>query len=252
MKKSLFVLLIIAGVGVWFYSNSKPKDNTHDSLVDHDHGHSHKQIQNVTPISPPKISGEAKTPIKYEKPKKIKEKPSNEENSLSSLAEVLTIFGNSPIGYEPLVDQLRDWDLEPVVAKDTNQYTGTMAVIRTKSTLPGTRYFHAQYFSDENGENHLQHMSFEFRPGDGAFQKAKDYVVKKFKLKSKPAMDKPDFASWNIPNGYLVWVKVMGPEDLKDDPFNAYTIKDKGTIRVAMELEIHDGPSSHDADAHKD
>ena len=31
----------------------------------------------------------------------------------------------------------------------------------------------------------------------------------------------------------------MNLEDLKDDPFNAYTQNDVGTIRMAIEMEIH-------------
>ncbi|NJL71061.1 MAG: hypothetical protein HC888_05310 [Candidatus Competibacteraceae bacterium] len=38
---------------------------------------------------------------------------------------------------------------------------------------------------------------------------------------------------------YIVWVKKMAKDDLQDDPFNSYTSADSGTVRVAVELEIH-------------
>lgn len=169
-----------------------------------------------------------------------KEKPDTEQKSLENLAEIIAIYAGSQNGYQTLIDQLKAWELKPTVARDENPHTGSMTIIRTKNTLPGTRYFHAQYFSDENNEDHLQHMSFEFRPGPDAFSKAIDSVSRQLKIKNEPSMKKDDFISWNQDNGYVVWIKKMNQEDMKDDPFNAYTKDDVGTIRVAIELEIHD------------
>ncbi len=249
MKKIFFVLLLIAGVGIWFYLNNNqvPVSENNDEQPET------TTQPTQTPQNNPKAMATATKAIPkqiIQKPTKIKETPKSEDMALDAFAEVLSIYNKSPINYEPLLEQLENWQLGPKIAKDSNPYTGTMAVIRTNKTLPGTRYFHAQYFSDENGENHLQHMSFEFRPGPNAFNNAIERVRKQFSLSAEPNYRREDFVSWNLPNGYIIWIKKMGKEDLKDDPYNAYTIEDNGTIRVAMELEIHDGPSGHSADEH--
>jgi hypothetical protein len=252
VKKIFLVLLLTAGVGIWYYlSNNQVPVSEQDDL---DTDNQVQQTQTTQTKDPKAITpvGKALPKQIIQKPAKIAKKPDSEETALDGFAEVLSIYNKSPISYEPLLEQLENWGLAPKIAKDSNEYTGTMAVIRTGNTLPGTRYFHAQYFSDENGENHLQHMSFEFRPGPDAFNQAIKKVRQRFSLPEKPNYQKGDFVSWNLDNGYIVWVKKMGAEDLKDDPFNAYTIEDTGTIRVAMEIEIHDGPSSHSADDHHD
>lgn len=253
MKKIFFVLLLIAGIGIWFYIKGDQVPVSHDDESDHDHSHKTTTSQ---PVTKSKTATKIKSKLKpaqpgkkYEKPKKIEETPDTEEKALAGFAEVLKEFKESPVDYEPLVEQLREWQLVPKIAKDANPYTGEMAIIRTNKTLPGTRYFHAQYFSDENGENHLQHMSFEYRPGPNAFNKAIESVSAKFGLPATPQYQKNDFASWNLDNGYIVWIKKMGPNDLEGDPFNAYAKDDVGTIRVAVELEIHGGPG-HDESEH--
>ena len=53
-------------------------------------------------------------------------------------------------------------------------------------------------------------------------------------------MQTPDFVKWDLDEHRIIWVKKMGAEDLRDDPFNAYTAADIHTIRVAVEPEIHD------------
>lgn len=255
MKKIFFALLLIAGIGIWFYmNNDQIPVSQDDDHHDHDHSSKISKSTNIKSAKPVTVSDsgnkDKKAPAKkYEKPKKLEDKPETEEQALAGFAEVLSSFKDSPIDYEPLVEQLNQWQLVPKVAKNSNPYTGEMAIIRTDKTLPGTRYFHAQYFSDENGENHLQHMSFEFRPGPAAFNQAIKTVSEKFGLKGKPQYQKNDFASWNTDNGYIIWIKKMGPNDLEGDPFNAYSKDDVGTIRVAVELEIHEGPG-HDESEH--
>ena len=56
---------------------------------------------------------------------------------------------------------------------------------------------------------------------------------------SSAAVEKPDYHLWNLPNGYILWVKKLDSSDLLDNPFNAYSSADIGTIRVAVEQEIH-------------
>jgi hypothetical protein len=170
--------------------------------------------------------------------------------SLVDYAGLITEFGKKNVRVSDIVNRLEGLGLTPVVAKSSNESTGSMYTVRTKNSLPGARYFHAQLFTDENGNQFMQHMSFEYRPGEGAFAQGVATAIREFGLSKEPAVAKNGFYSWNTDDGYVIWVKQMTAEDLKDDPFNAYTKKDIGTIRIAKEIEIHgQGESdSHDHD----
>ena len=183
-------------------------------------------------------------------PESLKVKPTNERESLTSLSQSLVEFTKPGRKYQHLVKVIDNWKLGSKVGIDKNDYTGSMTVVRTREALPGTRYLHAQYFTNDAGEQVLQHLSFEYRPGPHAMGDVVNQVKTLFAVTKKPTMEKADFISWNKDDGYTVWVKQMGEEDIKDDPFNAYTKQDVGTIRVAIELEIHgqggDGHGNHE------
>ncbi len=55
-----------------------------------------------------------------------------------------------------------------------------------------------------------------------------------------------DYVLWKTGNGRIVYVQKMALKDLKDNPFNAYTKDDVGTIKVAVELDIHDAGHNHE------
>lgn len=183
-------------------------------------------------------------------PESLKVKPTNETESLTSLSQSLVEFTKPGRKYQHLVKVIDNWKLGSKVGVDKNDYTGSMTVVRTREALPGTRYLHAQYFTDEEGEQVLQHLSFEYRPGPHAMTDVVNQVKTLFNVSQKPTMEKKDFISWNKDDGYTVWIKQMGEDDIKDDPFNAYTKQDIGTIRVAIELEIH-GQESDDHGNHR-
>ncbi|MCR9205610.1 MAG: hypothetical protein NXH75_13585, partial [Halobacteriovoraceae bacterium] len=94
----------------------------------------------------------------------------------------------------------------------------------------------------------LQHYSIDYRPGPDAFDRTKEMVQSLYNVKDgKPSKD-GTFISYKLSDGYILWVKKMGKEDLKDDPFNAYEEGDVGTIRMAIEMEIHE--EGHEDDVH--
>lgn len=162
-----------------------------------------------------------------------------ELRSLQDMTKTLFVATQTPRKMNELIEFLRTSRQEPVVTTDSNADTGRMTIIRTKAPFPGTRYFHAQYFSDEGGQPFVQHMSFEYRPGAKAFDEARSAVKKSFPQLGKPTFQNRDFVQWSVGEGYVVWIKRMGRRDLEDDPFNAYTPNDIGTIRVAIELDIN-------------
>lgn len=125
---------------------------------------------------------------------------------------------------------------EPFMAKSGNADTGDLTIVRTKNPLPGTRYFHAQYFTAENGSKFLQHISFEFKPGSTSFEEA---TARQKELLGPPNEQRGRFMKWNLPDRRILWVAEPSLEQLLDDPFNAHTREDLGTVVIAVEQEIH-------------
>ena len=169
-------------------------------------------------------------------------------DELASLAKMtLTLFNftQAESRLQDLLQFLEGSGQKPVVVNNSNADTGEMAIVRTASPLPGTRYFHAQYFSDAGEKGFVQHMSFELKSGPGAMTSAEVAVQNNFPNLPNPRRRTADYVQWDLPNGQILWIKKLATNDLKDNPFNAYTAGDLGTIRVAVELEIHDDQASH-------
>jgi hypothetical protein len=225
-KISLIVFLLLSlSIGFWKYKGaSQFADASIDSSTDF--------TSQSTPTSE-KIESQtsaivARNPI-------LK----TEKASLEDMSRTLFQFTQPESRLSDLVQYLESSQQQPIVAQNSNPDTGDMVIVRTRNPLPGTRYFHAQYFADENQKGFVQHMSFEFKPGASAMTDAVDAVHKAFPDLPAPKTQNKDFIQWDIPGGYILWVKKMGTDDMQDDPFNAYTEDDIGTVRVAMELEIH-------------
>ena len=162
-----------------------------------------------------------------------------ELKSLTEMTDTLSEYSQGKMHLVDLVSELERTQQAPVVTRDANAYTGEMAIVRTKNPLPGTRYFHAQYFADEHNEPFVQHMSFEFKPGPSAMADALDAVKKSFPQLGSPTETSGDFVEWAVDEHHILWVKKMAQDDLKENPFNAYSSNDIGTIRVAYETEPH-------------
>ncbi len=160
--------------------------------------------------------------------------------SLESMTATLSTFSRPEVGLSDLTAFLSSTTQKPLVAKQSNPDTGEMSIVRTDNPLLGTRYFHAQYFKDESDQTFLQHMSFEFKPGESAMAEAVAAVRKAFpSLTNPPLVNSPSFVKWALDEKYIVWIKKLEAADLRDNPFNAYTSNDVGTVRVAVEAEIH-------------
>ena len=164
----------------------------------------------------------------------------NEKKSLLILASFINDASSGDLKMDTLVEDLKNLKLKPIVMKNNNEYTGSLDIIRTKTALPGTRYLHAQYFEGENTTSFLQHLSFEFKGGDNAFEMVKQSIKMQMKLTSPPIEESKTYISWRV-GEKIVWIKVLSLEDIsKANPFNSYDLKnDVGTIRVTIENEIH-------------
>ncbi|WP_413291468.1 hypothetical protein [Bdellovibrio sp. HCB337] len=214
----LVVVVILAGIGAFVLGSKSPlgDDQAEDSTA--------AQIKHSAPIP----QGPAL--------------PAPEKDSLSvsvkEMTHVLAAYAGSDNKLEDLIENLKKTNQEPYMVRDTNKYTGEMIIVRTKSPLPGTRYFHAQYFQDEDKSRFPQHMSFEFRPHAEAMDQAIAAVRESFPNLGNPEQQATDFIQWDLGNGHVLWIKRLGYEDIEENPFNAYTEADLGSIRVAVELKL--------------
>lgn len=141
---------------------------------------------------------------------------------------------------------LKKMGLQPVMAKASDPDTGTLITIRTESSLPGMRYIHLQYVTDDKGVPHLQSMTGEARPGTDSMDVAKNAIHTQFGVRGAPASERADFAEWHR-DPYTAWVKQLNTEEeLVGDPFNARTVEDAGTVSIGYEINPH----MHDAEDH--
>lgn len=158
-----------------------------------------------------------------------------ELQSLKKMTDILALAIQPNAREADLLKALTDAKQEPSVAADNNPITGEMDIVRTQNPPAGTRYFHAQYFGAEKKEKFAQHLSFEFKPGPEAIKQAIAAVQASLHV-GAPEPTRENFYEWKLKDGYCAWVAPLAEKDLKNNPFNAYSPEDKGTIRVAVEI----------------
>lgn len=173
----------------------------------------------------------------------IKARPKDPTKSLQLFGENLKELISGEKDIDGLMQELESLGLEPNRVSDTNQYTGNMTIVRTGKTLPGTRYFHAQFFSDDNGGNQLQHLSFDYSGGAGEIGRVGSMLAKTMNLSTPAEVSREGYRMYRIGDSHILWAKVIDREDyndLKSDPYKAYSSDDIGkVIRIAVEQEIH-------------
>lgn len=229
MKKSGLLLIVIIAVllvlGVYFFNSAKPAGEF--------------ALQPRGPVSHKEDPSRQSPPLTPEESTKA-------QTALKQMTAVLADFTVQEKTLDELMSNLNAGMHEPFQVRDKNPDTGEMIIVRTKSPLPGTRYFHAQYFVDENNKPFAQHISFEFRQSPEAMEQAIAKVQSTFSGLGAPTEESRDFIQWELPNGYVVWVKRLDQQDIANNPFNAYNQGDIGSIRIAVELSPEgDGPHSH-------
>jgi hypothetical protein len=137
------------------------------------------------------------------------------------------------------LEQLQKLRLQPSLYQDSNPETGTLSVVRTEKPLPGTRYFHAQYFSSDQQKPFLQHMSFEIPPNKDSLRVAAQAIKDTFGPLPPAHTQTANMIAWTWKGKYTVWALKLDKESLVSDGFNAYTAQDEGTVRIAVELDVH-------------
>lgn len=238
MKKITFAFLVIIGLFLLAWG-LRPKNKNFSALPDTPHVKaqtwnktSNTQAQNgqiALPSPPHTPPPTQRVGLSHN---------SNSQYSLTTMNKILKHFALTQHRLADIIARLDALHMNPVLHRDQNPYTGTMYVLRTDSPLPGTRYFHAQYFSDEKQVPFLQHMSFDIPPQKNGFQKTIQAIKATFGKLPRPAIVKKDFIMWPWKKGYNIWIQQLNKEQVSSDPFNAYDETDIGSIKVAVELDV--------------
>ncbi len=171
------------------------------------------------------------------KPQKPKTIPLNVKN-IQLMTQTLKLAALQP-SLQVALEQLQKLRLQPSLYQDSNPETGTLSVVRTEKPFPGTRYFHAQYFSSDKQKPFLQHMSFEIPPNKDSLRVAAQAIKDTFGSLPPAHMQTPNMIAWTWKGKYTVWAMKMNKDSLVSDSFNAYTASDEGTVRIAIELDVH-------------
>lgn len=272
MKKVLIIIISLAGLILWYQGTDKPQQ-MNDEIVHEEHdtpkdGRTGKSAPHDL-SSAKKVLGKKQVSTKRKKlaakaagalqqqsgskthqhedgdwePIQMSDKefvPKNEaEKSLSVVAGLFSKNYSKPNAHKNLLNFLNQQDLAPRVATDSNPDTGTMVMIRSDRALTGTRYYHGQYFSNESNEMIMQHWSTEFKKGPDTFKRTNEFIVSNYDIKGKKTNLGGEHITYKLDNNYILWVKVMNKEDLKDDLYNAYEDSDIGTVKFTIEKDIH-------------
>jgi len=237
MKKTIATFILLGIVVIYFMYDNNDVANEENLKPEVSNTKSNQTQASINTSGQLTTSSSAQKPLISSLPVRI-DLPTNEDESISYQTETLFRFANYDATSKDLIEELERLNLKPTQTTNSSSI-GVSKIIRTEKVLKGTRYFHAQFKGDGSGNEIMQHMSFEFKPGNDAFNKGVEILKNKFKLTDQLKINQDDFKAWPLENGYIVWVKKLSKKDLEDNPFNAYTDDDIGTVRVAVEVDIH-------------
>lgn len=177
------------------------------------------------------------------------EKPTQKisiKDNLKSTPDISVVINDilsTSLTSNELVRKLVSFGFRPDLAQDENEFTGSLKIIRLQNPPAKTRYFHAQFFSHGDGEDKLQHLSFDYVGGPENFQKISNELVANIDGVKDLSVSKEGYKLYHIARDYVLWMKLFTRDDyekLKNDPYKVYKTSDIGQlIRVAVEEEIH-------------
>ncbi len=250
-KKVIIAAVVLLGATAFFLLRDTKTVNIETSHSQHE-SHEHDS-DDISTVDIEKSDSHSHSPVqlnkavdgKIEKAKFTAESP-EEENMHKINLKLKEVF-NQRENPQELITFFEEEKLAPEMSVDTNESTGTMKMIRTRKSMPGARYFHAQYMGDDPEHTFLQHFSYEYIPGPNSLQKVIQSAEGTFPLANKKIHRDGDFITYDIGDDgqYELSIEKATWESLKDDPYNAHTKEDIGTIITRIELKIHDDGDDH-------
>lgn len=238
-------LIGILALILWMNSNQKQPEMSSENQPPPTHLHE-------TETTPPRQSGRIVTKtlsdgstadfLAYQDAsgKELEQKLTVQERNFATLTKALLDFSDAKKSKEDFITFLQSLGLAPIIAEDKQKSIEDLTIIRTRNSLPGVRYIHAQYEGDE--KQTLQHFSFEIPNKGNTLEGAVDLVRKVLPLGERATNTDPRIAVFRLSH-HVLYLKELTAEDMLGDPFNAYEPTDAGNIRVAIEREIHEHQS---------
>jgi hypothetical protein len=257
-KKSLFFGILVIGFSVYFFFTpssqvgEESSTRIEEAKMNKKDKKTKKKVYSIAIKDQLPKADQPHQDATSDKKEAIEKKefvPKNEEEaSLHKINVKFVEVFNKREDPKELLTFFEEQNLAPEMMVDENKYTGSMLMIRTKNTLPGTRYYHAQYMGDTKENTALQHLSYEFRPGEKSLETQIQAVEATYPVSNKKVFRDGDFITYDLGEDglYELSIEKTKWENLKDHPFNAYTKEDIGTIVTRIELKIHNEGSEED------
>lgn len=255
MKKTLLGAILLSAIAVVvFLLNNSPKveRNKVESSTQ-------TEVEITEKLSEPKHTDQSKkkSTSKVKVPFQNEEEThSNEEESsnlsatqkkyLKSLNSLNSGFAKAfKYRKEPneLIHFLEEQGLSPKINKKSNSFLGVTWEIRTNKSLPGTRYYNAQYDGDDEDHLFLKYLSYEYAPGEKSFEQVIKSLENSYSIKNKDIISPGENVHLFIERDhvpYTITIKKMNLYDINNDPTYPHTEDDIGTISVRLQLNMED------------
>ena len=142
-----------------------------------------------------------------------------------------------------MINFLEDAGLKAIVDKKNSPYLGTTWVVHSDQSLPGTRYYHAEYDGDDADHLFLRYLSYEYAPGDKSFNEVIKSIESSYPVQEKKIIIADSIVHYEMEKDgipYTLGVKKLNAEDLRNDPIYPHDENDVGAISVKLQLNIED------------
>lgn len=254
-KKILALVIVIVGLGVLVFKSSQKKHETELPEVIMDHSDTEAGGGAETPTQHPAVAQNiiqatpATLPVVSAEAEALRQTPLNDQE-IKSVSRLTSFFGKlstaKTSSVQGVVNNIKALGLTPQKTIDENPYTGRLTIIRTANALQGTRYLHVQMPGINPKDEFVQHMSFQIRPGKDSFDKAVAMMQKSLPKGSKIQEQSSEFVKWSIEGGKEARVEILNTMDqLHSSKYDAVSKDDLGTVKVTVEIAIHETEGEH-------
>lgn len=251
MIKRISIFLVLFSIGLFFFLRKNPASLNESSNVENDSSftakiNSKKEALKEVFIETKKDEESESKHIHnsvHNKNLKIEDflielENTNEVDSLKSIFQEASKIELERTTIAKVKDAFSSIDIQTEVTANQNPDTGSMYFIKSTSNIPGTRYVHAQILG-EGKEKFVQHLSFEYKGQGKSFNEAVTVAQSMVGSDQKPAIISENYMQWKISESHILWVKKLTKDELLNDPIYPHSEEDLGTIKIAIEQEIH-------------
>ncbi len=252
MKKFLIINVMIICAVLALYFNNRGVDQAlnqgelEDDYISHIEDINTQNEIDSSQKKKPRIAQKRKEPSdkeSIETSEKVSEQREVYLSSLKQLNESLVKVFEFRKEPKEMINFLEDAGLKAIVDKKNSPYLGTTWVVHSDQSLPGTRYYHAEYDGDDADHLFLRYLSYEYAPGDKSFAQVIKSIESSYPVKEKKTIIADGLIHYEMEKDgipYTLGVKKLNAEDLRNDPIYPHDENDIGAISVKLQLNIED------------